>query len=129
MSLETDALRREIHELRERLDRVESLQLKDAQNLDALVGKLNTEFGDGRAESCSYNECQIRGSCTRPTACRSIESLTIAAIADWLERRADEIVEKAGGGTYTRAMADADHRAAGLTDAVDALRAGTWRHG
>ncbi len=44
-----------------------------------------------------------------------------------LERRAQEIIASNGGVGHTRAAADANQRAAGLTDAVDALRAGTWK--
>ncbi|HVY79847.1 MAG TPA: hypothetical protein VG994_02605 [Steroidobacteraceae bacterium] len=46
---------------------------------------------------------------------------TVTAIADWLERRATEIL------TPNRHCIESQHRAAGLTDAVDALRAGTWK--
>ena len=49
------------------------------------------------------------------------ESQTVEAIAAWLEQRAQAIL------TPNRHCLEAQHRAAGLTDAVDDLRAGTWR--
>lgn len=50
-----------------------------------------------------------------------VERRTVTAIANWLERRAADILAP------NRHCIESQHRAAGLTDAVDALRAGTWR--
>lgn len=50
-----------------------------------------------------------------------IESRTADRIAAWLERRAADILAP------NRHCVEAQQRAAGLSDAVDALRAGTWR--
>lgn len=47
--------------------------------------------------------------------------VTVQQVAVWLEQRAQAIL--AGSGNSS----DAQHRAAGLTDAVDSLRAGTWK--
>lgn len=56
-----------------------------------------------------------------------VELQTVEAIARCLESRAAAILAANSG--HTRAAHDAQHRAAGLTDAVDALRAGTWKEG
>ncbi len=49
---------------------------------------------------------------------------TVEAIADHLEQRAQALLAPYAGVSVPHAIAC---RAAGLTDAVDALRAGTWR--
>lgn len=55
------------------------------------------------------------------------ESRTVTAIAAHLEQRAQAILKATSGGGYTRESADTQHRAAGLTDAADALRSDSWR--
>lgn len=55
----------------------------------------------------------------------SIAKQTVAAIADHLEQRAQAILD--GSDDTHGTQREREHRAAGLTDAVDALRAGTWR--
>lgn len=139
MSLETESLRREIAELRERLALVAplpSLYETLRHGYAALAETSREMHTEQRVHVTALDRCADRLDKLEQVALtpderdadpQPTEAQTISAIADWLERRATAIVEAAGGGTYTRAMADADQRAAGLTDAVDSLRAGTWR--
>lgn len=101
------------------LDRHETA-LNRLVRLDAAspIDKIEALIAGLRAE----NERLKREAIVRVDAASAhIEASTVVAIATWLERRATEILAP------NRHCIEAQHRAAGLTDAIDALRAGTWK--
>lgn len=102
----------------DRLDALERPTSADVPQLVVEVQRLTAERDEARR-----NAKQWEAIATGPDGTPGdVESHTAAAIADHLEQRAAAIL---AGPKPVPLFAQ--HRAAGLTDAVDALKSGTWR--